>query len=149
MSALTVQSTLVAFQNPVGLSEKISSAPKLGDSKVDPKDGLRYLWIPPGNFTAGCSPGDNECFEDEYPPRKTTLTKGFWLSQTEVTQAAFKRVMEYNPSIFQGDDLPVEMISWNEADECCTAIGSRLAVAAEWEYAARAETPGAPSGELD
>ena len=104
-------------QNPVALSERISPGPKLGDSKVNPKDGLRYLWIPPGNLTAGCSPGDNECFEDEYPPRKTTLTKGFWLSQTEVTQAAFEKIMGYNPSIFVGDDHPVEMISWNEADE--------------------------------
>ena len=109
--ALTVQS-----QIPAPL-ERISSAPKLGDSKVNPEDGLRYLWIPPGNLTTGCSPGDNECFEDEYPPRKTTLTKGFWLSQTEVTQAAFEKIMGYNPSIFVGDDHPVEMISWNEADK--------------------------------
>ena len=95
-------------------------APKLGDSKVNPKDGLTYLWIPPGNYTSGCSPNDKECFPDETPTRKTTLTKGFWLSRTEVTQAAFENIMGYNPSVFQGADLPVEYVSWVEADEYCT-----------------------------
>jgi sulfatase modifying factor 1 len=141
--ALTVQS-----QNPVPL-ERVSSGPKLGDSKVNPKDGLRYLWIPPGNLTTGCSPGDDECFEDEYPPRKTTLTRGFWLSQTEVTQAAFEKIMGYNPSVFEGANLPVENISWNEADEYCREIGGRLPSAAEWEFAARAGTTGARYGNLD
>ena len=43
--ALAVQSTLLAFQRPITLSEKISSTPKLGDSKVNPQDGLRYLSV--------------------------------------------------------------------------------------------------------
>jgi len=110
---------MVAFQ---GGSSK-AAAPKLGDSKVNPKDGLTYLWIPPGSYTGGCSPNDKECFPDETPTRKTTLTKGFWLSRTEVTQAAFEKIMGYNPSIFQGSDLPVEYVSWLEADEYCSAIG--------------------------
>src|SRR6516162_5702153 len=36
-------------------------APKLGDSKINPKDGNRYLYIPPGKFTEGCSPEDEDC----------------------------------------------------------------------------------------
>ena len=43
------------------------SRAKVGDSKMNPKDGLRYVWIPPGRVTAGCSPGDKECYEDENP----------------------------------------------------------------------------------
>lgn len=31
-----------------------------GTTKVNPKDGLTYAWIPPGTFMMGCSPGDNE-----------------------------------------------------------------------------------------
>jgi formylglycine-generating enzyme required for sulfatase activity len=57
--------------------------------------------------------------------------------------------MGYNPSIFQGSDLPVEYVSWDEADAYCTAIGGRLPSAAEWEYAARAGTTGSRYGNLD
>ena len=142
--ALATASGVVAFQASSG-----AVSPKFGDSKTNPKDGLTYLWIPPGSVTTGCSEGDKGCFGDEYPSRKVTLTKGFWLSKTEVTQAAFERVMEYNPSIFQGPDLPVEYVSWDEANEYCTAIGGRLPSAAEWEYAARAGSAGSRYGNLD
>jgi sulfatase modifying factor 1 len=145
VAAAIVAPNLLAFQQ----SGSNAPAPKLGDSKVNPTDGLRYLWIPPGNFTSGCSPGDTECYEDEYPPRKITLTRGFWLSQTEVTQAAFEKIMGYNPSILLGDDLPVDSVSWNEADAYCTIIGGRLPSAAEFEYATRAGTTGARYGNLD
>jgi formylglycine-generating enzyme required for sulfatase activity len=145
--AAALPSGVIAFQN----SSQQSGAPppKLGDAKTNPIDGLRYLWIPPGSLTTGCSPGDKECYEDEYPSRKVTLTRGFWLSQTEVTQAAFRRIMAYNPSVFEGDNLPVESITWVEADAYCTAIGGRLPSAAEWEYAARAGTTGSRYGNLD
>src|ERR1700685_842978 len=98
--AAVVPSGVVAFQQSAGNTPapQQGGSPKLGDSKTNPADGLRYLWIPPGTVTTGCSQGDKECYEDEYPPRKITLTKGFWLGQTEVTQAAFERVMGYNPS---------------------------------------------------
>ena len=133
---LVASMPIVAFQKP-------------GDSKINPQDGLTYLWIPPGNFTSGCSPGDNECFPDEYPPRKVTLTRGFWLGKTEVTQAAFEHLMGYNPSVFEGPDLPVEYVSWVEADQYCRAIGGRLPSEAEWEYAARGGTAGGRYGNLD
>jgi len=124
-------------------------APKPGDSKINPKDGLTYVWIPPGTFMSGCSPGDKQCKEDESPARKVTLTKGFWLGRTEVPQATFQRLMGYNPSVFEGADLPVEYVSWEDADAYCTAIGGRLPSEAEWEYAARAGTTGARYGNLD
>ena len=136
---------VIAFQ---GTSTK-SASPKLGDSKINPEDGLRYLWIPPGTVTTGCSPGDNECYGDEYPSRKVTLTRGFWLGQTEVTQAAYERLFGYNPSVHKGPDLPVESVSWIEADAYCREIGGRLPSAAEWEYAARAGTTGSRYGKLD
>jgi formylglycine-generating enzyme required for sulfatase activity len=140
---------MLAFQSSESQATAAKAALKPGDVRVNPKDGLKYVWIPPGNVTTGCSTGDNECYEDEYPQRKVTLTRGFWLSQTEVTQAAFEKVMEYNPSVFEGANLPVEMVTWNDADEYCRAIGGRLPSEAEWEYAARAGTTTPRYGNLD
>ncbi len=143
--ATLVPAVLMAFQQSGGSAP----APKPGQTKVNPVDGLKYVWIPPGQFMKGCSSGDGACFKDEYPQRKVTLTRGFWLGQTEVTQAAFNKIMGYNPSVFEGDDLPVDSVSWVEADDYCSVVNGRLPSDAEWEYAARAGTTGPRYGKLD
>ena len=83
----------------------VASAPRPREPRVNPKDGLPYVWIPPGSFPMGCSPGDNECSGDEKPAHAEQIANGFWLGQTEVTQAAWKRVMNNDPSNFKGDQL--------------------------------------------
>src|SRR5438046_371314 len=68
--------------------------PRPGQTKVNAKDGQRYVWIPPGKFSMGCSMGDNECRDREKPSHKVEITKGFWLGQTEVTVGAWKRYVQ-------------------------------------------------------
>jgi serine/threonine protein kinase/formylglycine-generating enzyme required for sulfatase activity len=121
--------------------------PPPGEGKVNLADGQRYVWIPPGTFLMGCSPGDNECNDDENSAHAVTISKGFWMGQTEVTVGAYRRFT--TPSGNGGGDQPVANVTWNDAVAYCRRAGGRLPTEAEWEYAARAGTAGARYGNLD
>ena len=120
---------------------------------------MAFCWIPPGEFLMGSSVDEVGRGDDEIQHR-VTISKGFWLAKTEVTQAQWRAVMGSNPSHFKGDDLPVELVSWNDIASSggFLEMANRFAdgedrfslpTEAQWEYACRAGTTGTHSGDLD
>jgi formylglycine-generating enzyme required for sulfatase activity len=118
--------------------------------------GMEFVRIQPGEFTMGCSGRQNQCDRDELPSRRVHITKEFEVGIYEVTQAQWVSIMKTNPSHFNGPDLPVEQVSWNEVQEFLEKLNAlhdgyryRLPTEAEWEYAARAGSNEARFGSLD
>ena len=135
-----------------------------GATCAEPTTGMKFVYAPGGCFQMGQTKADKaqlikevgkknyeKYYQDELP-RHEVCVKGFWMGKYEVTQAQWQAVMGSNPSNFQGVDRPVEMVSWNDAQEFLRKLNAtiethgraslqfRLPSEAEWEYAARAGT---------
>ena len=99
--------------------------------------------IPAGTFVMG-----SDVETDEVPAHRVTITHPFSIGKYEITQAQWRAVMGRNPSRFSGDSLPVERVTWDEADAFCRRLSAmtgkayRLPTEAEWEYACRAGATG-------
>jgi formylglycine-generating enzyme required for sulfatase activity len=125
--------------------------------KVD-NINLELIKISAGKFKMGA-------IKDEYgihipnkgDPRDVDVPE-FYIGKYPVTQQQWKfganlpkinRELVPDPSEFEGEDLPVEQVSWDDAIEFCARLSYRtgrdyrLPSEAEWEYACRAgkDTP--------
>jgi formylglycine-generating enzyme required for sulfatase activity len=90
-----------------------------------------------GTFQMG-----SEDDESQEKPVHSVTVSDFYICKTEVTQSLWQAVMDNNPSYFKGDGLPVERVSWDDAQDFIkklnhlTGKNYRLPTEAEWEYAA-------------
>ena len=101
------------------------------------------VYVKGSTFRMGCtSEQGSNCRDGEIPAHSVTLSD-YYIGETEVTQALWNAVMGDNPSHWQGDNLPVENVSWEDAQAFIrklnqmTGLSFRLPTEAEWEYAAR------------
>ena len=110
---------------------------------------MKLVLIPAGEFLMGSPDSDKDAQTDEKPQHRVRITRPFYLGATEVTQGQYRAVTGQSPSNFKGsDDLPVEMVTWNDAIAFCDKLSElekgqlggaryRLPTEAEWEYACR------------
>lgn len=101
---------------------------------------FKMIRVEGGTFRMGSN--DSEAYNDEKSIHDVTLSD-YYIGQTQVTQALWKAVMGSNPSKWNGDNLPVEQVSWYYCQTFINKLNSitgksfRLPTEAEWEFAAR------------
>lgn len=128
---------------------------------ISPTIGSRMIWVNPGTFAMGAHDSVRFEFFNSTPQHPVTLSRGYWLGETEVTQSQWSAVMGNNPSGFRGSgQLPVENVSWDDCVRFCRRLTDlehnagrlpanvyySLPTEAQWEYASLA---GLTSNESD
>lgn len=104
---------------------------------------FKMIRIEHGSFMMGATP-EMDCPNDEEKTvHEVTISKDYYMGETQVTQELWQAVMGNNPSYFKGNNNPVEKISWNDCQEFIKKLNAltgkqfRLPTEAEWEFAAR------------
>lgn len=102
----------------------------------------KMVYVEGGTFLMGATKEQKSPDDIEKPVHQVTLS-GYYIGQTEVPQWLWVAVMGSNPSKWEGDNLPVEWVSWNECREFMRRLNDitgkqfSLPTEAQWEYAAR------------
>ncbi len=159
IGTLVVAALFLAKSNLISrrAASRSALAPSSGNGRRDGvgiknQVGIEMIYVPPGSFKMGSENGD----ADERPVHEVTLRDGFYIGRYEVTQVQWRAVMNTDPSFFKGEDLPVDNVSWNDAQDFLLKLNKlgdgytyRLPTEAEWEYACRAGTTGDFAGLLN
>jgi formylglycine-generating enzyme required for sulfatase activity len=125
------------------------------EDEITPGMKMTFVLVPPGLFLMGSPKNEaernvGETKFDAEVQHEVTITRPFYLGKTEVTQEQYQALTGKNPSRFKGASLPVEKVSWEEADafalqltqnKAGTNLLYRLPTEAEWEYACRGGRP--------
>ncbi len=101
----------------VGLRGRVKAA---DPPPLDATQPLRpeMVVLPPGEFWMGSPEDEPGRYNNEHRHRVRIGEPGrrtFAIGRTEVTQAQWRAVMGGNPSLFRGDRLPVERVTWYAA----------------------------------
>jgi formylglycine-generating enzyme required for sulfatase activity len=157
MVTIKVRETNKKFENVKLVEDKSIPQPPVATTTTTPTttttagnrtftvNGVSFdmIAVKGGTFTMGST--DQYADSDEKIIHNVTVSD-FMIGKFEVTQKLWKAVMGSNPSYFKGDNLPVENVSWNDAQEFIRKLNQqtgqnfRLPTEAEWEYAARGGT---------
>ena len=95
--------------------------------RLDDRATLAFLYVPPGHFQMGSSADEADRFPDE-TAHSVTITRGFYLTETEVTQAQWYAIMGTEPSYLSGANRPVEHISYEAAMVFCRKLSQATGV---------------------
>lgn len=153
ITTTTVTSTSSITRSPVtseksatfGLIRTENLASGQAPTAFNPKDDAVYVYIPAGDFLLGSPTGEGD--SDEHP-QSTVYLDAFWIMQTEVTNAQYRRCIEAgrctlpHNNQWQDDNKlqhPVSDIDWNQANAYALWSGGRLPTEVEWEKACRGE----------
>lgn len=128
-------------------AQDVETQPAASSLHVKVADGveIEMVRVEGGEFSMGCNSvpkGVKLNYALSRPEHRVTVDS-YWIGRYEVTQGLWKAVMGDNPSKFKGDSLPVECVSWEDAQRFVLMLSQktgkrfRLPREAEWEYAAR------------
>jgi formylglycine-generating enzyme required for sulfatase activity/tetratricopeptide (TPR) repeat protein len=113
-------------------------------SEAADRYNIEMVFVEGGTFTIGCTEEQGEDCHPDTKPAHTVTVSSFYIGKYEVTQAQWKAVMGSAHNVEnEGDDLPVDNVSWNDAQVFIRKLNAktgkvfRLPTEAEWEYAAR------------